>query len=76
MLTTLCFALLAADRLARRVLRVHAFPVGRGMLLVAALFLGVVLVVGLPATWPVLIGFGAACLVLAALVLLGAVLDL
>jgi hypothetical protein len=37
---------------------------------------GLLLVAGLPATWPILIGFGVVCLVLGAGVVAGAALDL
>ena len=37
-----------------------------------ALVAGLALVGGLPATWPIVIGFGLVCAVLAAIVLLGA----
>jgi hypothetical protein len=36
------------------------------------LIAGLALVGGLPATWPIVIGFGLVCAVLAAIVLLGA----
>lgn len=76
LLLTLCFALLAADRVFRRFLRVHASPVGRLVLIGGSLVAGLLLVAGLPATWPVVIGFGVVCLVLGALVVAGAALDL
>ena len=76
LLATLCFALLAADRAFRRFLRMHASPVGRLSLVAGSLALGLLLVAGLPGTWPVLVGFAAVCLVLGALVAAGAALDL
>jgi hypothetical protein len=76
LLTTLCFALLAADRVFRRFLRVHASPVGRIALVCGSIAVGLVLVAGLPATWPVVLGFGFVCLILGTVVVVGATLDL
>jgi hypothetical protein len=76
LLSTGCFALLAADRVFRRFLRVHASPVGRVALVCGSLAAGLVLVAGLPATWPVVLGLGVVCLVLGTLVVAGAALDL
>jgi hypothetical protein len=50
--------------------RPHA--ISRIRLIGIALVAGVALVGGLPATWPIVIGFGLVCAVLAAVVLLGA----
>jgi hypothetical protein len=76
LLSTLCFALLAADRVFRRFLRLHASPVGRVALIGGSLIAGLVLVAALPAAWPVVLGFGAVCLVLGIAVVIGAALDL
>jgi hypothetical protein len=76
LLATLCFALLVADRAFRRFLRLHPSPVGRLALAGGSVALGLLLVAGLPGTWPVLLGFAAVCLVLGALVAAGAALDL
>jgi len=50
--------------------RPHA--ISRMRLVGIAVVAGVALVGGLPATWPIVIGFGLVCAVLAAIVLLGA----
>jgi hypothetical protein len=76
LLSTLCFALLAADRMFRRFLRVHASPVGRIALVCASIAAGLALVAGLPATWPVVLGFTVVCLLLGTVVVVGAALDL
>ena len=72
LLGTLGSALLLADRLGARFL--HARPhADQPMRLVGiALLAGLALVGGLPATWPIVIGFGLVCAVLAAVILIGA----
>jgi hypothetical protein len=75
-LATLCFALLVADRVGRRFLRMHPMPVGRAVLVGASILAGLVLVAALPATWPVIIGLGVVCCALGAAVVAGAALDL
>lgn len=75
LLATLAAALLLADRIvARR--GVRPYPVSRVLLIGVAVLLGIALVAGLPATWPVVIGFAVVCTLLAGLVVLGAALDL
>jgi hypothetical protein len=75
-LATLCFALLVADRVARRFLRMHPSPVGRVALVGASLVAGLVLVAGTPMTWPVIIGLAVVCGALGTAVVIGAALDL
>ncbi|HUZ84809.1 MAG TPA: hypothetical protein VMU66_08945, partial [Gaiellales bacterium] len=72
LLTCLGCALLIADRLAHRFLAARPYPVHRLPLMAASLLAGCLLVAGIPATWPVVIGFALVCAVLVALVLLGA----
>jgi hypothetical protein len=69
---TLGSALLVADQLGARLTGTHPHAVSRMWLIGIALVAGVVLVGGLPATWPIVIGFGLVCVVLAAVVLVGA----
>jgi hypothetical protein len=69
---TLGSALLLADRLGARLTGTHPHAVSRMWLTGIALVAGVALVGGLPATWPIVIGFGLVCVVLAAVVLVGA----
>ena len=66
LLGTLGSALLLADRLGARLLDARPHAISRMRLI------GIALVGGLPATWPIVIGFGLVCAVLAAIVLLGA----
>jgi hypothetical protein len=73
LLGTLGSALLLADRLGSRLMGARPYAISRMRLVGIALVAGVALVGGLPATWPVIIGFGLVCAVLAAIVLLGAV---
>jgi hypothetical protein len=73
LLGTLGSALLLADRLGARFMGARPHAISRLWLIGIALVAGVALVGGLPATWPIVIGFGLVCAVLAAVVLLGAV---
>jgi hypothetical protein len=73
LLGTLGSALLLADRLGARFMGARPHAISRMWLIGIALLAGVALVGGLPATWPIVIGFGLVCAVLAAVVLLGAV---
>ncbi len=72
LLGTLGSALLLADRLGARFMGARPHAISRTRLIGIALVAGVALVGGLPATWPIVIGFGLVCAVLAAVVLLGA----
>jgi hypothetical protein len=72
LLGTLGSALLLADRLGARFMGTRPHAISRMWLMGVALVAGVALVGGLPATWPIVIGFGLVCVVLAAVVLLGA----
>ncbi|MGZ4430038.1 MAG: hypothetical protein ACXVYV_00170 [Gaiellales bacterium] len=76
LLTTLACALLVADRVSHRYLRMRPHAIGRLPLIAIAIGSGILLVAGLPTTWPVVIGFGLVCAVLLGLVGLGAALDL
>jgi hypothetical protein len=75
LLGTLGSALLLADRVGARLLRARPHTITRGPLIAFALVAGLVLVDGLPTTWPIVIGFGLVCAVLAAVILLGALLG-
>ena len=72
LLGTLGSALLLADRLGARFLDARPHAISRMRLIGIALVAGLALVGGLPTTWPVVIGFGLVCAVLATVVLLGA----
>lgn len=64
-------ALLIADRLAHRYLAARPHAVHRLPLIVIAVVIGLLLVAGIPTTWPIVIGFGLVCALLVAVVLLG-----
>jgi hypothetical protein len=72
LLGTLGSALLLADRVGARYLRARPHPISRLHLIAIALAAGLALVAGLPTTWPIVIGFGLVCALLAAVVLIGA----
>jgi hypothetical protein len=72
LLGTLGSALLLADRIGARYLRARPHAISRLPLIVIALVAGLGLVAGLPATWPIVIGFALVCALLAAVILLGA----
>jgi hypothetical protein len=76
MLGTLGSALLLADRVGRRFLRARPYTIGRYRLIAIAVGVAILLVAGLPTTWPVVIGFGLVCALLGGLIMLGAALDL
>ena len=59
----------------RRLLKARPYTVGRYRLLAVALGAAIMLVAGLPTTWPIVIGFAIVCLLLGAVILLGAALD-
>ena len=72
LLGTLGSALLLADRVGARHLRARPHAISRLPLIAIALVAGLGLVAGLPATWPIVIGFALVCALLAAVILLGA----
>jgi MFS family permease len=76
LLGTLGSALLLADRLGRRFLKARPYTIGRFRLIAVALGLAILLVAGLPTTWPVVIGFAIVCALLGGVILLGAALDM
>ena len=75
LLGTLGSALLLADRLGSRYLSARPHTISRLRLVTIALVASLALVAGLPATWPVVIGFGLVCALLMAAILLGALLG-
>jgi len=76
LLGTLGSALLLADRLGRRFLSARPHTIGRFRLLAISIGTAVLLVAGIPTTWPIVIGFGIVCALLGGVILLGAALDL
>lgn len=75
LLATLGSALLLADRVGARLLRARPHTVTRVPLIAIAIVAGLAVVDGLPATWPIVIGFALVCAILAAVILLGALLG-
>ena len=76
LLGTLGSALLLADRLGRRFLKTRPYTIGRFRLIAVALGVAILLVAGLPTTWPIVIGFAIVCALLGGVILLGAALDM
>jgi len=76
LLGTLGSALLLADRLGRRFLKTRPYTIGRFRLIAIALGVAILLVAGLPTTWPIVIGFAIVCALLGGVILLGAALDM
>lgn len=76
LLGTLGSALLLADRLGRRVLQARPYTVGRFRLLAVSLGVAILIVAGLPTTWPIVIGFALVCAILGGVILVGAALDM
>jgi hypothetical protein len=76
LLGTLGSALLLADRLGRRFLKARPYTIGRFRLIAIALGVALLLVAGLPTTWPVVIGFAIVCALLGGVILVGAALDM
>ena len=76
LLGTLGSALLLADRLGRRFLKARPYTIGRFRLIAVALGVAILLVAGLPTTWPIVIGFAIVCALLGGVILLGAALDM
>ena len=72
LLGTLGSALLLADRAGARYLGARPHAISRLPLIAIALLAGLVLVAGLPTTWPIVIGFALVCALLAAVILVGA----
>ena len=75
LLVAVACGLLIADRVGGRYLRLRPRAMHRMPLIVASLVLGLLLVLALPQSWPVLIGLAVIALVLGAIVLTGAALN-
>jgi len=76
LLVCVASALLVADRVGRRWWNVRPYPVRRLQLIPASIGVGLLLVAGLPATEPVIVGLAAVALLLGSVVALGAAFDL
>jgi len=75
LLMAVACGLLIADRLGGRFLSLRPRAMHRLPLIAGSLLLGLVLVLALPQSWPVLIGLAGIALVMAVIVLAGAVLN-
>ncbi|MGN6379350.1 MAG: hypothetical protein ACTHNU_10400 [Gaiellales bacterium] len=76
LLGTLAAALLLVDRAGSRLLNARPHTVHRVPLIGAALVAGLLLVAGIPTTWPIVIGFALVCLVLCGLLVVIHLLNL
>ena len=75
LLGTLASALVLADRAGRHVMQLRPHPVNRVPLIIVALMAGVVLVAGIPTTWPIVIGCAIVCAVLGAVIVVGSLFQ-
>ena len=75
LLGTLASALVLADRAGRHVMQLRPHPVNRVPLIIVALVAGVVLVAGIPTTWPIVIGCAIVCAVLGAVIVVGSLFQ-
>jgi hypothetical protein len=76
LLACVASALLFVDRIGRRWWRIRPYPVRKVQLIPAALGVALLMIAGLPATLPVIIGFAGVAVLLGAAVAVGAALDL
>jgi hypothetical protein len=76
LLACVASALLFVDRIGRRWWRMKPYPVRKVQLIPAALGVALLLIAGLPATFPIIVGFAGVAVLLGAAVALGAALDL
>jgi uncharacterized membrane protein (UPF0136 family) len=76
LLATLASALLLVDRAGARILKTRPHPVNRMPLVGISLLIGLLLVAGIPTTWPIVIGFAIVCLLLGAVIMTGALFNM
>jgi hypothetical protein len=76
LLATLASALLLVDRAGSRMLKIRPHPVNRLPLIGISLVIGLLLVAGIPTTWPIVIGFAVVCLLLGAVIVTGALFNM
>ncbi len=76
LLATLASALLLVDRAGARILKTRPHPVNRLPLAGISLVIGLLLVAGIPTTWPIVIGFAIVCLLLGAVIMTGALFNM
>ncbi len=75
LLMAVACGLLIADRVGGRYLSLRPRAMHRMPLIAASLLLGLLLIVALPQSWPVLIGLAVIAVILGAIVLTGAALN-
>ena len=75
LLGTLASGLVLADRAGRQALQLRPHPIGRVPLVAISLILGVILVAGIPTTWPIVIGCAIVCGVLGAIIVVGSLFQ-
>ncbi len=75
LLGTLASGLVLADRAGRHVMQLRPHPINRVPLIIVALVAGVVLVAGIPTTWPIVIGCVIVCAALGAVIVVGSLFQ-
>jgi hypothetical protein len=75
LLGTLASGLVLADRAGRHVLQLRPHPINRVPLIIVALIAGVILVAGIPTTWPIVIGCAIVCVALGAVIIVGSLFQ-
>jgi hypothetical protein len=76
LLACVASALLFVDRIGRRWWSMKPYPVRKAQLIPASLGVALLMIVGLPTTLPIIIGFAGVSVLLGAAVAVGAALDL
>ncbi len=75
LLGTLASALVLADRAGRQFLQLRPHPISRWPLILVAVLVGVILVAGIPTTWPIVIGCTIVCAVLGSIIVVGSLVQ-
>jgi hypothetical protein len=75
LLGTLASGLVLADRAGRHVMQLRPHPINRVPLIIVALIAGVILVAGIPTTWPIVIGCAIVCAALSAVIVVGSLFQ-
>ena len=75
LLGALASALVLADRAGRQFLQIRPHPISRWPLILVAVVAGIILVAGIPTTWPIVIGCAIVCAVLGSIIVLGSIFQ-